>query len=126
MGFDIYGKTGNYFRASVWSWQPILAEITRLNTQRRLGLNLDGWEYNNGHGLDSQAACNSLASAIEAEFAPDHTLLLEIAGSVRVDNEGRMLCDGESGGRSPYGTSGDHILKFARFLRECGGAFEIT
>ena len=27
MGMDVYGASGNYFRANCWSWRPIVEAI---------------------------------------------------------------------------------------------------
>lgn len=126
MGFDLTGKSGNYFRANCWSWHPILALVEQVNNEDQLGLNLENWGYNDGGGLDNQEDCDRLASAIEKRTGLQHKHVLEIAGSsCRVDASGRFLHDDEPGGQSPYSTDGEHMLEFVKFLCECGGGFEI-
>lgn len=71
MGMDIYGKdprskTGEYFRASIWTWPTIRQLMVYLNAAEKLNLNLDGFEYNEGHGLKSQEECDRMANALES------------------------------------------------------------
>lgn len=122
MGMDVYGKSGNYFRASIWSWRPILIEITRLNKEKNLGLDLSHWGSNDSDGLHTQEECNKLATAIETEYKPDSKLAVFVEGGLRVNEHGMF---DDSGTHTPYSTDGKHILEFAKFLRECGGSFEI-
>lgn len=122
MGFDLYGKSGNYFRANVWSWRPIHNLCEEVNEENNLGLSFDGWEYNDGRGLDNQEACNKLADALEQHTKEREKYVLETGSPLRVDSRG-MLCDK---GKSPYYTDKEHILEFVKFLRECGGSFEIN
>lgn len=123
MGFDLTGRSGNYFRANAWSWRPIMCLVHELN--EALGLPITaGWEYNDGAGLHSQADCDKLAEAIEKHVAEGRQRYV-MASDCRVDDAGRFLRDDQPGGKSAYETDADHILEFARFLRECGGSFEI-
>jgi hypothetical protein len=122
MGFDLYGKSGNYFRANVWSWRPILSLCEEVNKENNLGLLFDGWEYNDGEGLDNQEDCNKLANALELHTKEREKYVLETGTSLRVDSSGKICAKGNS----PYYTDREHILKFVKFLRECGGSFEIN
>lgn len=126
MGMDVHGKSGNYFHANVWSWRPIHMLCVEVNAEQNLGLNFKGWEYNDGAGLHNQEDCDKLATALENHVkAGRKEYVLETGCSLRVDDKGRLLSPGQSGGKSPYYTDADHILEFVQFLRECGGSFEI-
>lgn len=127
MGFDLTGKSGNYFRASCWSWRPILCLVHELNDEHHLGIDLEGWDYNDGKGLHSQRECDALAAAIEVHVAQGRKkYIMSNAGTnCRVNEQGRFLGHDEPGGQSPWETDADHVLQFATFLRECGGSFEI-
>lgn len=124
---DLHGKSGNYFRANVWSWRPIHALVEELNNDLFLLLDLTNWDSNDGAGLNSQEECDKLADAIEDHVkAGRKKYVLETGCSLRVDDDGRFLEPGAIGGKSPYFTSASHILEFVKFLRECGGSFEIN
>jgi hypothetical protein len=65
MGMDVVGKSGNYFRASVWSWRPladymqfVAPEITSTCTH---------WHTNDGDGLDAAAAI-ALADVLDLKL----------------------------------------------------------
>lgn len=126
MGMDVYGKSGNYFRASCWSWRPIHALAEELNMEHNLMLDLTGWGFNDGNGLHSQADCDKLATAIEKHVSQGRKEYeLTFPGAPLVGNEGVFLREGETGGRTAYRADAEHVLEFAKFLRECGGSFEI-
>lgn len=125
MGMSIIGKSGNYFRASLDSWEPILAMCIELNETKSLLLNLDGWAVNDGAGIHTQENCDKLADAIEIavnegsfkyELPKDQGRtalhILEESGVVQSNGE-------------PYCTDKEHVMEFVKFLRECGGEFEI-
>lgn len=125
MGMDITGKSGNYFRANLWSWRPIHALVEELNQEHSLGLDLDYWGSNDGAGLDNQKDCDALADAIESHVQQGRRrYVLEVPGAPRVSEKGTFCAPGEPG-TSPYETSAKHLLEFVTFLRGCGGGFEI-
>ncbi len=123
MGMDVTGASGNYFRASVWSWRPINVLCEELNQDKQLGLDLSYWGYNDGKGLNTQAECDALANAIEEHVKQGRQKYI-IVSHMQVSPSGQFLPPGEVG-ESAYSTDAAHVLKFAKFLRECGGSFEI-
>lgn len=126
MGFDLTGKSGNYFQANIWSWRPILALCEELNDEKKLNLNLDGWGMNDGEGLHNRTDCLKLAYAIEEHVKQGRqTYTLQFEGSLAVNSEGQFVERNTPGAKSPYETDAEHILEFVKFLRECGGGFEI-
>jgi hypothetical protein len=124
MGFDVYGKSGNYFRACCWSWRPIHALCEEVNTENNLGLSFELWGSNDGAGLDNQHDCNKLADALEEHAKERERYVLELDSDIRVDRDGLFLPKGQPG-KSPWETDREHVLEFVKFLRECGGSFEI-
>lgn len=105
---------GVYFRANVWSWRPILDLIYQANDQSNLGISeetLNKMGYNEGAGLQTQQQCDNLADAMES------LLEQETSDTLSWDS-------GVPGFEDAYKVNKDHVLKFTKFLRECGG-FEV-
>jgi hypothetical protein len=127
MGFDLTGASGNYFRANVWSWRPIHEMVKRLNEEQGLKLDLEHWGTNDGAGLNTQEECDKLARALEAHVqGGEANFVYDSPYDVRVDEQGRFLVGSSAkGGKSAYHTDAEHVLEFVKFLRECGGSFEI-
>ena len=117
MGMDVYGNSGNYFRANIWSWRAILRTI------ELAGHGVDPeWTCNNGAGFDDQEECDALAEQLEAFLASWDGDEMEVeCSTMRVDSEGRFVSPDTPGGRSPYRTSREHLQCFIEFLRECDG-----
>ena len=143
---------GYYFRANLWSWRPIQMIINKVNLEEDLGLNTDGFGYNNGSGLETEEECVKLAEAIvqfmeRAELNDSHDSLYLCLGmwvtaekgfgvpeEITEDlNEqfpvGKLIQGGVVGSDGnlyypAWETSKSHIEKFVTFLRNCGG-FEI-
>lgn len=119
MGMDVYGKrpkndAGKYFRASVWSWRPLIAIMVKAGADVP-----KSWSFNDGQGLNSQAACNTLAAQIE-EFmstAADDDLSLPCPEGMGVDAAGHF----GKGKLSPYSIERSQVAEFCKFLRNCGG-----
>src|SRR5438046_1326831 len=82
MGMDVYGRNprlkvdagidynvrahaGDYFRANVWGWEPIRLICGWMNDYAALGLDMQGWQYNDGKGLKTQYECDLLAGSLE-------------------------------------------------------------
>jgi hypothetical protein len=120
MGMDINGKSGNYFRADLDSWEPILAMCMELNETKSRLLNLDSWHVNDGAGLHTQEDCNKLADAIE-NAVNEGSFKYEIS-----DYQGRTALHILAQPRgNTHCTDKEHVMEFVKFLRECGGEFEI-
>lgn len=133
MGFDIYARDNDkvYFRASVWSWRPILALIDKVNAEEFLGIDTNGWAYNDGHGItDNPELCKKLADALRKRIKhPEMVFTVEGSTPMRVDDEGRLLRDNDpkwAEGKTPWETDGEKVLQFCKFLYNCGGSFEIN
>lgn len=119
MGMDVYGKSGNYFRANIWSWRPIhkLCE-TVLHTDLPL------WGSNGGAGFTTQEACDDLANRLEKHLRDFPNEAIELESDCRVADNGQFLRS-TTAGRTAYSTDREHVAEFIKFLRECGGSFEI-
>jgi hypothetical protein len=124
MGMDVYGKApsntdGEYFRANIWSWRPIhiLCETV---LERDLP-----WSHNDGEGFGFQAACDVLADKLEEHMKTQPFDIFEVESDCRVSEDGHFIpykrSDGPPPGRSAYSVEADHLRKFIKFLRSCGG-----
>lgn len=103
MGMDVFGKdpsaeSGQYFRASIWTW-PLVHSLTAATCGDLLSDEvLDAMAMNDGAGPDDQETCNEMANRIEPfvkSDMPDPT-------PANVDLE--ML-----------------LREWIEFLRHCGG-----
>ena len=129
MGMDIYGEcprapTGEYFRASIWSWPPILTLVVEANERFALGVDLFGFDCNSGYGLGSQEECDRLAKALETILAetdfPVFTLDVELRPA-EAATLGALQASGWEIETPAYSTDREHVEEFVAFLRECGG-----
>jgi len=147
MGMDVYGKSGNYFRANMWSWRPINAIIDIVNDKHELGLNTDGFAYNDGAGIDNQEQCSILADKIEElldteELEGSDLIYINLGGwycddkfhyddqiaeSLNLDYPiGSFLYSSVVGPegevyKPSHSTDVEHIKEFIDFLRTCDG-----
>ena len=126
---DIYGlepttKVGEYFRANIWGWPPILGIAQSANEIYGLGIDTSAWSFNDGAGLKTQKECNQLADAMEN--------LLTMEGDTLKSEHMPNAAAFASALHSVMGlkiqeqaeTSSEHAKEFITFLRNCGG-FEI-
>lgn len=122
MGFDLFGTSGNYFRANVWSWRPIvgLIEETGLFDDEILG----EISRNNGFPISGERA-RELADRLEAMLPdlPEEIQAKDDCG-LRVDDDGRCIAQGNGSGRDPHWTDKEHLEEFIDFCRESDG-FEV-
>lgn len=105
---------GVYFRASCWSWRPILNLIYIVDEKCDLNLDpeiLEGMSFNDGWGFEDQKTCNILATAMELEI-----LDYEASGYDIVEWD----C-GDPQFQEVYKTTVEHVRMFITFLRHCGG-----
>lgn len=138
MGYDVYGRhpkspEGEYFRASVWSWPPILSLIRATGT---LPAELvDRMAFNDGTGPEDDESATRLADAIESilerEFpdAPAIAFLDEPRGtsSMAVDVLATLIGEGfeVQPDRGPlFYVDREQVEEFVRFCRASGG-FEV-
>jgi hypothetical protein len=102
-----------------WSaWSGLLGFVRAVNATDNLGLDTEGWGFNDGKGLGVQADCDALADALE-RVLPE-TTATEIWGEAP-PLEPCPFC------REFRSEPRDRIVlvkRFVRFLRSCGG-FEI-
>lgn len=66
MGFDVYGKSGNYFRNNVWHWRPLAMYITE-TAPSHLWEACTHWQTNDGDGLDAPTSL-ALANFLQGEI----------------------------------------------------------
>lgn len=94
MGMDVYGKSGNYFRNSVWSWHP-LAEYIQMQAPE-IAANCVHWHSNDGDGLNATDATR-LADFLDQELASGRTTAYAASRKAELDalpNEECQWCDG--------------------------------
>jgi len=132
MGMDVIGrdpgdKRGEYFRASVWSWQLLLEAMIRSCgdfLDREL---LETMGFNDGAGPLNQKTCSLIADRIESllEEAPGG---FQVWGELRKTTSGRLLDADEARAlppevetTTPFVTDGEQVKEFIDFLRHCGG-----
>jgi hypothetical protein len=130
MGFDLYGnKDSSYFRASIWSWQPIMEMIEKADV---LPPNvLDGMYFNDGQVVKEHEA-HWLADKIEQMLdgvsdemeyvswteTPMSGMLSQLVGALqasgaRIEPSAPM-----------HSTTAAHVREFVEFCRQSGG-FEV-
>ena len=116
---------GPYFRASVWSWRPILDIIYQECSHLLDEETLEGMGCNDGHGPDDQETCTQMADCIEKFVAvAGGSEGYSIPSDLRVKKDG-VLVSGEDADwaetQSAYSVDWDHVVRFCKFLRSCGG-----
>lgn len=150
MGMDIYGKNEpTYFRANLWGWRPIHNLSAMAIDKYNLKLSTDGWENNDGCGLQTDKECKELATAItkmitEYELFNDDDDIIYLCLGMWCTNSGEFVPDKEieelnnkytegsimkypvvsSKGILVYpshSTSLSRIKEWVAFLKECGG-----
>jgi hypothetical protein len=122
MGMDIYGlkataEAGNYFRANIWGWSPILGIAQSANEIYGLGIDMSAWSFNDGAGLKTQDECNQLADAME-------NLLTMEGNTIKADHMECATALAAALGmktQEQAETTREHAQEFVTFLRNCGG-----
>jgi hypothetical protein len=120
MGMDIFGVSGAYFCANIWSWRALRHAMDKAGYDVPLE-----WSANNGYGLSSQEDCDELADLL-CKFLSrwdGETFVME--SDTRVDETGKFVDEDTPGSISAYTVSRDRIEAFIDFLRNCGGTFQI-
>ena len=56
MGFDVYGRSGNQFRNSGWSWGPLWDYVEQVCSDILTKKDIDNGKYNDGHLIDADKA----------------------------------------------------------------------
>ena len=120
MGMDVYGlkprkPEGEYFRASVWSWRPLIGFM------KLSGADVpDDWHFNNGGGLQEDKDCLALAEKIRTylEQCDESDFELPAPKHMHVNQDGFFVIGGTI---SPYRTDKERILRWCEFLENCGG-----
>lgn len=125
MGMDIYGKApsteeGEYFRANIWSWPPILGLIRTANEMAGMSIDTQDWSYNDGAGLETQEECNKLADAMQLLLDGAESPVL-VAEHLDVTHALVKALGGITGAQPQAEASREHAQGFITFLRGCGG-----
>ena len=129
---------GNYFRANVWSWRPIMEAMWESGACYELDeKEFDRMSYNDGAGAKDAATCVRMANKLRNWMQEK---IWDENGCWEPDtfkNDDMLVCsetnrfvtkaEAELKGlevRSPYIVNKAHLEQFCRFLDECGG-FEV-
>ena len=135
MGMDVFGLapangTGEYFRASIWSWFPIWDRLVSLCgdfLEERLLVDMS---FNQGAGPQDQTTCTKIAERLESWLRKDPSerfFRIKDNSGLRVTSEGRFVTDEDAKKdphletKSPYSVDRLHIEEFVEFLKNCGG-----
>ena len=129
MGMDVFGKnpskeSGEYFRATIWSWPVIHREMATGCRDFLSEELLKAMEYNDGAGPDDQAVCEKIADRLED--AMKATVDCTIAQTCRVDLNSveAHASVGEAMAKSQdyaYRSRNAMFAEWIEFLRHCGG-----
>lgn len=140
---------GYYFRASWWTWRPIVNLIDYASNLYNLGIETKSMHYNDGKGIETQEGCDRLADALENVLDSDERLSEEGAviylclGSwCTIDGQflsngidEKLLKDHPIGtllftpvvmqdgtmAVSSHSCEVEYVKEFIKFLRQCGG-----
>ena len=85
-GINPIVESGEYFRANCWSWRPLHFLCMHADKQLKLGLDFEGWDYNDGAGLKCDTECSKLADALEA--------VLQVCDELKEDDDVLAVCLG--------------------------------
>jgi hypothetical protein len=134
MGMDVVGrkpdaKSGEYFRANVWSWRPIHDLIIELCSDLLDDEMLKSFAFNAGAGPKDQKTCTEMASRFE-RWMEEHVEGHGLDSDLQVTQDGRFVTDEDLASNpglvaeSPYEVADEHLKEWIEFLRHCGG-FEV-
>ena len=130
---DVYGKnptatSGEYFRASIWTW-PAIHEITVRLCHDLLGDELvEAIQYNDGFGPDDGELCREMARRIRKWLKGNpngHSVFVEhectLAGQVEAQlaKAGFQVRPGSE--TSSRTADAEHLHDWIDFLEHCGG-----
>ena len=124
MGFDLYGKSGNYFQANNWTWMPIVAI---LNENGRFSDNILMKISANDSKKVSKASALKMARVLTNYLKDLPKEVKEIITSddeLRVDKNHNLIEPGDPGwekGKPAYSADIKHIEKFIKFLLDSDG-----
>lgn len=131
MGMDVFGRTptskqGEYFRASIWDWQPLYLAMGRTAHDLLGDELLNAMAFNEGEGPADQATCTQIADRLEhalnhdrSAFAVESDFSVDGLGRLLTSDEARQLGPERTG--SPYQVERGFVLDWNDFLRHCGG-----
>lgn len=131
MGMDVFGRApenedGDYFRANIWSWYPILDLIKQTGVlPEQMTVEMG---YNDGAGPEDGEQAKALADALEAllgDTADENEFIKPDAadedGTAAVGLMLHRMLTGEDTAAPVFSTEASHIREFIRFCRASGG-----
>ncbi len=119
MGFDLDGKSGNYFRANIWSWRPIVNLIHKLNALKEN--DLIRISSNDGHKISKRKALE-ISVAIDKFLKIHKEKYLNHFGNM-TDKElttDKFYTEDDDFDKN-YWTDREHLTEFVKFCKESEG-----
>ena len=130
MGMDVRGrhpknKKGEYFRASITAWPPILELIKKVGADIIDTETIFAMGYNDGAGPKDGATCEELASRLK-EYLNRFPVATQITGKSQTGSVEQLRRDLEDLGfrvRGDLKFEADRklLVEFIDFLENCGG-----
>ncbi len=125
MGFDLYGTNGQYFRANIWSWRPIVNLICETDVLPKDDPDVVLIASNDGYRVVGALAV-AIGDALDRRLAGSpgiEKFTLDYGNGPYVDENG---CFTDVPGRAAYEVDREMIQGFIAFCRSCAdGGFEI-
>jgi len=125
MGFDLYGVNGQYFRANIWSWHPIVSLIRETGVLPKDDPDVVCIGTNDGYCVVGALAV-AIADALDrrlAQLPSIEKFTLDSGNGPYVDENG---CFTDVPARAAYEVDREVIQRFIAFCRSCtDGGFEI-
>lgn len=130
---------GDYFRANVWSWRPIMEAMWESGACNELSdKDWERMQWNDGAGAPDQATCDRMVLKLKAwmmekiwdedterwtpESLENEKLMVNVETGQFINKAEAELKDVQT--KSPYSVHKEHLEGWIRFLSECGG-FEV-
>lgn len=134
MSMELFGRaptsvTGEYFRATIWEWHPLMQRIEMLCSDFLDDELLRSMGYNNGAGPNRQVTCHLMAERLaqwlvddtSTTFLLEHDRLARMASFGRLFLERRLAAHPELRPTSSFKVHRRKVIEFIEFLKSCGG-----
>lgn len=134
MSMELIGRaptsaTGDYFRAPIWEWHPLLQRIEMLCSDLLDEQLITLMGYNDGAGPKRQVTCHLMAERLaqlliddrRSTFPLEHDSLAAIASAGRIHILKGLAAHPELSPTSSFGVRRSTVVEFIEFLNSCGG-----
>lgn len=124
MGFDLFGNSGNYFQANIWTWRPIVAILSESrkfsdNTLMKISAN-DSKKISKASAIKMAGVLTSYLKSLPKEI----NVIITEDDELRMDKDGHLIEPGDAEwekGEAAYSTDIKFIKKFILFLIDSNG-----